>query len=871
VKRNRAMLLSGFVNGMRVMPLVISGVAFPGLLCGAPIAVAEVKRDGPVDFAKDIHPLLKRSCLACHNTTKAKAGLNLESPAAIMKGGDTGPAAEAGKGLESLLVRTSSHAEDPAMPPPGNKVNATDLSPEELGLLKLWIDQGMKGGAVVDNVAAWRVFPTQLAPVAAAAMSSGGRLAAAARGNQVQVTEVATGVSLGFLTDPELAKLELYAGKAAADRDAVLAVAFGTDELLATGGYRTARLWRRGPLTAGGTVELPGPVTSVAGGGKVAVAGEASGLIRLWDPGVEKPVVAEWKEHGAAVKALAVSADGRFVVSAAEDKSVRVWLAAEGRVVNRGEVPAAVVALGFLKGEAEVVAACADGMLRVYGFPAEGAALAMVREHKIGDAGPVSMAVPDAAGTRVVWTNAEPVLHVTETADGKRQDIPLEHPALAGIAAAERRQQAAQRQVEARKARLAAAVEAVKKENENLKATHVGQEKARGEHQRKSEAARVAAAALQAAPEDKARKDAAAKAVEEADKAMRAFSDARANAELAVRLTGTATGAQGAAEGAAAAAEAALAEAVASVEALKKAIVALTAPKSMILLDGGRTALVSFDGGVLQWHAAASGAFLDATDGAVTAGAPVLLAAQGDGVLAARADKKVVRLPGRRGFVLERTIGKPDDAGVLASRVTALAFSSDARVLATGGGVPSRSGEVKLWNTADGAALLTIPEPHSDTVNALAFSPDDGLIATAGSDRWARVFRTDDGKRTAAFEGHSGAVLSIGWRSDGLAMATGGSDKTLRFWDLLEGKQTKVITSFGKEVSAVAWLGTGDTVASASGDEGVRLNEEKLPGAKGFCFTVASDAGGKFVAAGGEDGVLRIWDAAAKKLVSEAK
>ena len=88
--RSRAMMLSGFVSGLRVMPLVISGVAFPGLLCGAPIAVAEVKRDGPVDFAKDIHPLLKRSCLACHNTTKAKAGLNLESPAAIMKGGDTG-------------------------------------------------------------------------------------------------------------------------------------------------------------------------------------------------------------------------------------------------------------------------------------------------------------------------------------------------------------------------------------------------------------------------------------------------------------------------------------------------------------------------------------------------------------------------------------------------------------------------------------------------------------------------------------------------------------------------------------------------------------------------------------------------------------
>jgi WD40 repeat protein len=81
----------------------------------------------------------------------------------------------------------------------------------------------------------------------------------------------------------------------------------------------------------------------------------------------------------------------------------------------------------------------------------------------------------------------------------------------------------------------------------------------------------------------------------------------------------------------------------------------------------------------------------------------------------------------------------------------------------------------------------------------------------------------------------------------------------------------RAITSFGREVTAVSWLGAGDTVASASGDAGVRMNEEKLPGAQGFCFTLASDPGGKFVAAGGEDGVLRIWQTAAKKLLMELK
>ena len=146
----------------------------------APLAVAEVKRDTPVDFAKDIYPLFKRSCLACHNTTKAKAGLNLESPQMILKGGDSGPAAVAGKADVSQLLITAAHRDDPAMPPPGNKVNATDFSPEELGLMKLWIDQGMKDGAVVENVSDWRSFPVQSSPVAAAALSAGGRVAAAA-------------------------------------------------------------------------------------------------------------------------------------------------------------------------------------------------------------------------------------------------------------------------------------------------------------------------------------------------------------------------------------------------------------------------------------------------------------------------------------------------------------------------------------------------------------------------------------------------------------------------------------------------------------------------------------------------------------------
>src|SRR5688572_6985837 len=110
------------------------------------LPVAELQRETPVDFEKEILPTLKDNCLACHNTTKAKGGLNLETPKLILKGGDSGAGLVPGKSGESLLFKAAAHL-DPEliMPPTENKANAANLTPEQLSLLKLWIDQGAKG------------------------------------------------------------------------------------------------------------------------------------------------------------------------------------------------------------------------------------------------------------------------------------------------------------------------------------------------------------------------------------------------------------------------------------------------------------------------------------------------------------------------------------------------------------------------------------------------------------------------------------------------------------------------------------------------------------------------------------------------------
>jgi hypothetical protein len=68
-----------------------------------PIAVEAVKREEPVMFERDILPILRRNCLACHSRSERQGDLVMETRAEILAGGDTGPAIVLEKGEESLL------------------------------------------------------------------------------------------------------------------------------------------------------------------------------------------------------------------------------------------------------------------------------------------------------------------------------------------------------------------------------------------------------------------------------------------------------------------------------------------------------------------------------------------------------------------------------------------------------------------------------------------------------------------------------------------------------------------------------------------------------------------------------------------------
>jgi len=122
------------------------------------------KQEG-VTYAKDIHPMFDEACLRCHGEQRPKANLRLDSVEGVLKGSKDGKVIEPGHSEQSKLVFTVSEINGKISMPPkprpprhvdGLGTNAPaptpppmdhpwkPLTPDQVGLIRAWIDQGAK-------------------------------------------------------------------------------------------------------------------------------------------------------------------------------------------------------------------------------------------------------------------------------------------------------------------------------------------------------------------------------------------------------------------------------------------------------------------------------------------------------------------------------------------------------------------------------------------------------------------------------------------------------------------------------------------------------------------------------------------------------
>src|SRR5713226_4834822 len=183
--------------------------------------------EGP-SFSRDVAPILRDNCLACHSSAQKMGELIMESHASLLKGGAHGPPIIPGKAAESRMLQMLEGKIQPQMPMGGK------LQPEQIEIIAKWIDAGAPGPAPGEAIpVAAPVIPdikprVNVSPeVGSLAFSPDGKLLAVGTYKEVDLLDAATGKKLATLS-----------GHA----DVVRSLAFSRDgKLLAAAGGSPAR------------------------------------------------------------------------------------------------------------------------------------------------------------------------------------------------------------------------------------------------------------------------------------------------------------------------------------------------------------------------------------------------------------------------------------------------------------------------------------------------------------------------------------------------------------------------------------------------------------------------------------------------------
>jgi WD40 repeat protein len=206
--------------------------------------------------------------------------------------------------------------------------------------------------------------------------------------------------------------------------------------------------------------------------------------------------------------------------------------------------------------------------------------------------------------------------------------------------------------------------------------------------------------------------------------------------------------------------------------------------------------------------------------------------------------------------------------------IRSIAFSADGRLLASTGD----DKRISVWNAGTGEQLRILAG-HEGRVNAIVFSPDGNLLASAGDDKTIRLWNSATGTLVRTLTGHNSRVFSVGFSPDGRLLASGGAAQVdlsppnrtaqLRLWNPFTGKEEYVFQTIFGDVRSLAFSpdnkvlansdGFGDFAAITSWEVNTRALRSKWNAHRGNINTLAYSLDGQWLASGGDDGRIRLW------------
>lgn len=244
----------------------------------------------------------------------------------------------------------------------------------------------------------------------------------------------------------------------------------------------------------------------------------------------------------------------------------------------------------------------------------------------------------------------------------------------------------------------------------------------------------------------------------------------------------------------------------------------------------------------------------------VDAGRALVVDAAGRAVWLVEADPDGESLPAAHRFL---------DLGALDVPAWSATFAPNGRSVVTIGG-----DEARQWDL-QGQETMQF-NPHR-TVAAASYSPTGDRVVSAGWDNSARIWDAKTGQtllkldnaRAGKNGGHAAAINSAAFSHDGAFVLTASDDHVVKLWDTSSGQVVRNFVGHSAGVRSAAFSNDGRRIVSASSDGTARvwdadsaailleLKRHELP-----VSSAVFSADGKWIVTGSEDNTAIIWDAA---------
>ena len=114
----------------------------------------------------------------------------------------------------------------------------------------------------------------------------------------------------------------------------------------------------------------------------------------------------------------------------------------------------------------------------------------------------------------------------------------------------------------------------------------------------------------------------------------------------------------------------------------------------------------------------------------------------------------------------------------------------------------------------DGPNHRTLGSGHTHWINAVAFSPKDGLLASGCNDGTVKLWDRITGQERATMRANAEAVNAVAFSPDGKVLASGGDDNMVRLWDTATREGAATFRSENAHIYAVAFSADGRLLLS---------------------------------------------------------